>query len=540
MNARTILWALVFVVVFTLRSAAQDVREVEKWHECDEFIPRSKPCKVIVNMGIEPDGNHRTRVPWDVTINPGGKATVLLQHGSPYLSCTLAATPGPLSRDVSTSFSTFLTTLGTLGAWGNLVLPQKFSKVAPRINAPTPEAVPNRLNQLLGALSGTDASQPAFQIDAQLSQMEEDIESALGDIPSTVSLYASVQNTVHCNWHNTYRADSDFIREATTLWPALNNFLKQSLPNIASIEMELRGVSNAMAEFHRQFDTAAASDPRIVAWLKGADARIEQEDGNVKLLQDYITDLSSVRTQLKQAKSFLDSISDGSGNFNKGPYTETPLPMTGFAQKQVTEAITCKDAVSQTQAFDTITFTAYYEPSPTFDFSAGALVSFLGGHQVGTISGPLSQATAAACQMTPPGAACTAAPTMLGVTSNSTVQWIPTAFFEFHPNPLNFKCPWATTGSPKHTFGYVCSFGPAFGLSVNPNNGTTTAEYFEGISLGIQRVAIFFGNHTGRFQEFTEGYYVGETNIPAGTTPPTTRRWTNHFAIGISYRIPLR
>jgi len=194
----------------------------------------------------------------------------------------------------------------------------------------------------------------------------------------------------------------------------------------------------------------------------------------------------------------------------------------------VTEVITCKDSVTQTQAFDAITFTAYYENSPHLDFSAGALVSFLGGRQVGTISGPCPQS----------GGVCSTAPnTVLAVTSRSRVQWIPTAFIEYHP--WNFKCPWATTGSPEHKFGYVCSFGGAFGLAVNPNNGTTNAEYFEGVSFGIHRVAIFFGNHSGRFQDFTGGYSVGET-VPSGTTPPTYRRWTNHPAIGISYRIPLR
>jgi hypothetical protein len=46
------------------------------------------------------------------------------------------------------------------------------------------------------------------------------------------------------------------------------------------------------------------------------------------------------------------------------------------------------------------------------------------------------------------------------------------------------------------------------------------------------------GLHNGRFQTFTDGYYVGE-EVPMGTTPRTERAWTNHLALGISYRIPL-
>jgi hypothetical protein len=199
-----------------------------------------------------------------------------------------------------------------------------------------------------------------------------------------------------------------------------------------------------------------------------------------------------------------------------------------FNQKQVTESVTCKDILTQAPAFDTISFTAYYENLPRLDFSAGAIMSLLGGRQVGLVSGPCG----------PPATCAGSNPTtMLAITNQSRVQWIPTAFFEYHP--WNSKCPWAKNGAPSQTLGYVCSFGPAFGLMINPNNGATAAEYFEGISLGIQRVAFFVGNHTGRYQEFGGGYYVGET-VPAGVTPPTYRHWTNHLAFGISYRIPLR
>jgi len=73
---------------------------------------------------------------------------------------------------------------------------------------------------------------------------------------------------------------------------------------------------------------------------------------------------------------------------------------------------------------------------------------------------------------------------------------------------------------------------------VNPNNGSTTAEFFEGASLGIHRVALFVGVHNGRSQEFGEGYSVGQT-LPPGVsvTPPTTLLWKNAVAFGISYRI---
>ena len=202
--------------------------------------------------------------------------------------------------------------------------------------------------------------------------------------------------------------------------------------------------------------------------------------------------------------------------------------MTPYAQKQVIETVTCKDVASQTQVFDNITFTAYYERNPSWDLSAGAVISLLPGRQVGAVSGPVSG--------TPP-----ASPTILGITSRSAVQFVPAAIFEFHPSSLhmNFKCPWAEDGTGDHPWGYVCSLGPAVGFLVNPNNGTTSAEFFEGISFGVHRLSFLIGNHTGRFQEFGEGFQVGQT-VPSGTTPPTVRRWTNHPAFGVTYRIPIR
>jgi hypothetical protein len=117
---------------------------------------------------------------------------------------------------------------------------------------------------------------------------------------------------------------------------------------------------------------------------------------------------------------------------------------------------------------------------------------------------------------------------------------MPAAFFEYHP--LNMKCPWAKNGGDRHPFGYVLSLGLAGGISVNPNNGTASAEFFEGISVAIQRVSLLFGIHNGRYQTFADGYYVGEAlpGTPGQTTARTERIWTNHFAIGIAYRPPLR
>jgi hypothetical protein len=134
-------------------------------------------------------------------------------------------------------------------------------------------------------------------------------------------------------------------------------------------------------------------------------------------------------------------------------------------------------------------------------------------------------------------------------------QFMPGVFTELRW--LNFKLPgvhepadepsnppvriptWMSQNAPRHPFGYVGSIGLAGGILVNPNNGTTQAEFFEGIPFGIQRFVFLIGNHTARSQNLTAGYYVGGP-VTASTTPATVLNWSNGLAFGITYRIPLR
>jgi hypothetical protein len=98
---------------------------------------------------------------------------------------------------------------------------------------------------------------------------------------------------------------------------------------------------------------------------------------------------------------------------------------------------------------------------------------------------------------------------------------------------------WMSVDAPRHPFGYVGSFGFAGGIMANPNSGTTQAEYFGGVSFGIQRFAILFGNHWGHYLELTNGYINGAP-VASGTSPTTVSNWHEGFAFGITYRIPLR
>ncbi len=416
--------------------------------ECDEFIS-SSPCVVTFDMKVAtPDMNGLMRVPThsDVQTRVHADASIHLIHASPFLACTVQATPAAPTRDLSSSVTAALTTLGALGAVSG---------------AAAALAVPPAPTDYVGLL-------------------KTNLHDALAD------------------WKYTYDTAEAAQRAVTQLYK-----------NVA-----------AVLQREKAFETMV------------------QSGGASYDIRDQLDDLRKIRDSAQQYFDFLSKlvkVVDGQPVASNTVSNEILIPLDRFRQKAVSETITCKDAATQTQTFSTMTFTAYYENTPVFDISAGAIMSFTPGRQVGVVTGPLGTGTGAA----PPGP-CVAQSTSLsclGVTSQSRVQFMPAAFVEWH---WDWKWPAVHNGSAYHPFGYVGTLGPAFGISVNPNNGTANAEFFEGVSLGIHRVAIMAGFHNGRYQTFADGYYVGEAVPSTVTSPRTERIWTTHFAIAISYRLPFR
>jgi hypothetical protein len=435
MNPLQAIWrvATVLLMCYAAASAQSTPAAYEPATECDEFLSHS-PCVITISM--TPVAEHRVPTHADVQTKVGGHATVRLVHASPLIGCTVQAAPSVPARDLSTSVSSSLTTLASLGA---------------------PPAA-------LAAAADTDPAEP---------------------------LRKALKQYLHDDWQPTFPTE-DAAKAAV-------GRLAKELPNLLDLE--------------------AAAEARAV----GADAATARGEA----------DLSDLRKFRDTVKQYLSVVTDA--NMSNKPLTEINISLDRFRQKSVAETITCKDAATQNQAFSTMTFTAYYENTPHFDISAGAIASLTPGRQVGAVASPLSSSavtapTSGACTASSPPGVC------LEATSRSAYQFMPAAFFEIHV--VNWKWPWAENGRMYHRFGYLGSIGPVLGIAANPNNGTATAELFEGLSVAIQRISLMVGLHNGRYQTFADGYYVGE-EVPAGTTPRTERGWTNHLAFGISYRIPL-
>jgi hypothetical protein len=484
---------------------------------CDEFIS-SPNCQVRIPMGsvagpVTPQYRVPVPVQSDIMVNPGGTAVTILQQASPFLACTIVATPAAIARDLSASVATALTT------FGGLVIPAAPSSL-------TPSTTPPEVAEFRARVAPAPPLTPAEMRLAAIDQERSDLARLEDDaFPKIAALYASLRTTLLANWRYSFASEPDANTAVTTLNTDLAALLVAPLPDLATIQILSKKMQDDLTKFYTDFNPAPGS--ALAAVALGVAANVGSVAANSDLLQGAATDF---KKKVKQYSDFLITV------IPITPRTTITLPMAPYRQKTVTETITCKDAVSGAQPFDSIIYTAYYEKTPIFDISAGAIMSFLPGRQVGAVSGPLAPGTPAAATSVPTSGPCGAfnpSETCLGVTSASRAQFMPAAFVEIHP--MNFRCPWATNGEPRHPFGYVCSFGLAGGFSVNPNNGTGEAEFFEGVSFGIQRLALLFGIHNGHYQTFTDGYYVGEA-VPTGTVARTERIWTNHFAIAISYR----
>ena len=524
--------ALVILATFNCAARAQDAPSHWKdASECKEYLPKNAPCRVTIPVSDVSNGVSAAPTHVDVAIHPGATAVVVLTDTSPLMKCTLAASPAALTRDASASITTFISSLAGFGLPG----------ANPRVAAGPPVS-PNGIPCQDAKGKDCVPKEEAIKLDGDLQTSEQAVKQFWDQYDKEVADFTTAKRTVDKNWKYSYGDDAAFVTAAKLMHKDLKQMFLDPLPSGDDQKTVGQGVDangKALDAFKKKYANKAGQlEPaecnsdntciqRFQAWFSDADGRVRKLKSEMKPLPAQVQSLQDVQAAMKPAYTWLNlnSSSEGSGDFAvsaASPWTTVYLPMSVYAQKQVTEAITCKDVATQTQVFDVITFTAYYEAAASWDLSAGAFISLLPARQVGTISGPLPAATP-----------------LLAVTNHSSVQFIPGAIFEVHPSFLNFRCPWATDGRRYHPWGYVCSFGPAVGFLLNPNNGTTTGEFFEGASFGINRLSILIGNHTGRFQEFAEGFAVGQT-VPAGTTAPTLRRWTNHLAFGISYRIPIR
>jgi hypothetical protein len=520
-------------------TTAQIIEKVKDWNECDEYKSVS-PCRVTVNMSTVPDTNPGTgayprlmpRSHWDVHVKPfihlnkpeaTGQAAVWLIRTSPFVTCTVSAVPGAPGRDLSANIGSLLTAVAGIGA---------------------PAAPLGQLNEYFAPLSV-----PILTFSRGVGTTGD---TALDMIVDEIQGRSAILDTDYKAIQDGYK---NFPAAVKTYWKFTFNDEAAADEAIKQLKIKVKALRDALDQFNLDVEASSASEAKLKRYVNpktgadkitvdnavlGAAGDLIQVKAHADLIKARLGDFGDRQKLVLQVSDYLDKWLTG-GVDEKTPRTIKALPMAYFSGKTVTETITCKDAITKDPAFDNIIFAAYYEALLHIDISVGAIGSLLGGRQVGSLTTPFTPAQAAACttqaaagSMTPCGPG-----TLLGYTSRSSYQFMPGVFVEWRMK--NFRCPGVQNGAPWHPTGYLCSIGVAGGVAINPNNGGPAAEFFEGISIGVQRFSIMLGVHNGRYQEYGGGYYAGEV-FPTGTsvTPPTVYGWATHPAFAIGYRIPLR
>jgi hypothetical protein len=338
-------------------------------------------------------------------------------------------------------------------------------------------------------------------------------------------------------------SDQDAARNGLEeVYAKASDFLARPLPDdksIAALQKEIRADLRSATRLVSSFEAKYGTDSQGAAFARDVKERLAGQtrlaDGMSDLLKDprvgadlaIVADLTAlVKTVFDLTLAHRDAGKRGVVSFADDDFSVVALPLQAYRNSKVAVQVKCVDAVTKAPLFDTLQFNAYYQGPTRFDISAGFVVSTLHGREVGVVTEPYIPITSATPQTY-----------YAAVTSRSRVQFIPATFVEWHP--WDFQWRKSTEFGRVHRFGNFGSFGPAVGLLINPNNGSTQAEYFEGVSVGVDRFAFMIGNHTGHSQNFTGGFVVGQS-LAAGIVPPTVEDWSQGLAFGVTYRIPLR
>ncbi|MGA3017826.1 MAG: hypothetical protein ABSF62_11960, partial [Bryobacteraceae bacterium] len=151
------------------------------------------------------------------------------------------------------------------------------------------------------------------------------------------------------------------------------NLLKSAPEGLAEANAKTKKMQADLAEFNAMYrpesGTSLMADANTVA------GNVARTAANTDLLQSSSSgyDFGNAAADfLKKVKTIQDFVLDvkESESYTHHDLAEITLPMAAYRQKPMTETITCKDALSGVQAFDSMIFTAFYENTPRFDISA--------------------------------------------------------------------------------------------------------------------------------------------------------------------------
>jgi hypothetical protein len=579
------------------------VQKLLHWEQCREYLPskKSPQCRIDFDMAQTKDIRVPPQTHKDITVylSRDSRGLVVLWRSSPFAACSLTTTPGPFARDLSANISTALTSMAGLGAIPQATVtgPVNASALQPAVGLLSETMTETELSalseqekikaqsqnpNLRGPKLDEYVKQKTKQQEleeerkrrernellAKIQKDEGDITAALKDFAAVAAPYQSLYpdsddvEAIRQAISYSYPDDQTARERVKTIYDRASQFVSRPLPDAKSppaLAAKLDVVVTLVDKLEKTYPDNEIHE-FVVSARKQIDTATEQlksaRDAQTAVLVTYLNDATS---KINKLIDFIhDWIAQDAARTRSGNPTDASaqvLPIALYSESKVAIQVKCTDPVTSATLFDSIQFNAYFQSPPIFDISSGLLISTVHGRQAATQATYTNPSSPTSCPANPTAIPPTTSNCPVVIINKTRPQFMPGVFAELHW--LNFKLPgvhetadepgnppariptWMSQNAPRHPFGYVGSIGLAGGILVNPNNGTTQAEFFEGISFGIQRFVFLIGNHTARSQNLTGGYYVGAP-VTAGTTPATVLNWSNGLAFGITYRIPLR
>ena len=319
---------------------------------CDEYLSKST-CQVLIDMKsvrgpVTPQYKVAAPTHSDVTVNSGAAVTAVLRRASPFLACSIAATPGTPARDLSASIA------GALTTFGGLVIPGELAGLEAQGETLSKAEVP------LSILSVTPKEGvPPVSPEETLALVEKERKQLVGletrTVPDLKNLYKELKDALQSYWRYSFAPDTDVEEAGQThgqqdasaehraraavdaLAKKLNELLAASVPDLASIQALSKQMQDDFGTLYKgktALTQAQADAARTVS------ANVGSAAAYADLLQSSASDF---KKKVKQYADFVAGLNDPSRSL-----TLVPLPMDPYRQKTVTETITCKDAVSGT------------------------------------------------------------------------------------------------------------------------------------------------------------------------------------------------
>jgi hypothetical protein len=392
----------------------------------------------------------------------------------------------------------------------------------------TTEAVPNFIAAIVQAVAvpasiegscGDAQPEPAgFPLAIQVNSRLETLQLSADDVligAKNLQETMRTQGTLASELVNCRQADTGnrlpecgpgqeqaYKNKVTSLRTILGNTLEEPLPATDGLEIQLGHIQDLLKETQKhlpaQVDATAFFD-----WQTNAYSRTSCLAAKIRFIKDL---RDSIGKQREPATKVLQAFEKLQVEFEK------KFKLSPDKDSKLTGRLICKNFFTEVATITPVPISITYQGEPRLVVTAGLLFSTIDKRKIGTEAMRVSD-TQFNVRVTE---------------DRSSSQLVPFSFLDIRLTTLEVN-----------SFPVQVNFG--LGVGVNSNNGNRQVEYFAGPSLSAKNVHLHLGWHFGKWAEPSGGYKVDDI-VPAEKFPgvPVQRRDIDKFAVGISYRLPVK